>query len=132
MARFTRSNVIGTLPYMAPEQLLGAPPDPVHDIYAIGVVLYEAITGSPPFMRGDIQYQILKTPPRPLRLDNPPLENLIFACLEKNPDHRPESAKELAINLARALKREDIVGETGLPARTASREPNPFPRDKKS
>ncbi len=100
--------VMGTLPYMAPEQLRGQEVDARADLYALGVVLYEMATGRRPFettlptaLAGDIQH---KSPPPPRRLNpnvSPKLEDIILKCLEKDPDRRYQSAKELDVDLCR-------------------------------
>ena len=100
----------GTLPYMAPEQLRGAAGDVRSDIYSAGVVLYELATGRLPFpeklataLADDILHQ---APPPPGRLRpelSPRLEEIILKCLEKDPENRYQSAKELAIDLRRLV-----------------------------
>ena len=99
---------VGTLPYMAPEQLRGEKADARSDIWAAGAVLYEIATGRRPFdakvstaLAGDIQH---KPPPSPRQL-KPELslrvEELILKCLEKEPAHRYQSARELQVDLER-------------------------------
>jgi len=102
------TGISGTLPYMAPEQLLGKSADTRSDIYAVGTVLFEMATGSRPFdntlstaLSNDIIY---KQPPRPASLRHglsPRLEEIILKCLEKEPDNRYQSAKELVVDLRR-------------------------------
>src|SRR5262249_50220412 len=111
--------VAGTLPYMAPEQLRGEQVDARADSYALGVVLYEMATGRRPFeanlptaLAADIQH---KPPPWPGRLNPelpPKLEDIILKCLEKDPENRYQSAKELGVDLRRL----------GAPSSTAVRE----------
>jgi eukaryotic-like serine/threonine-protein kinase len=98
----------GTLPYMAPEQLLGGEIDARTDIHAAGSVLYEMATGKNPFAeleRSQLIGAILHRPPQPLTSRNPKmspeLERIIGKCLEKEPEKRYQSAKELAIDLRR-------------------------------
>jgi eukaryotic-like serine/threonine-protein kinase len=98
----------GTLPYMAPEQLLGAEIDARTDIYAAGLVLYEMVTGQRPFAdveRSQLIGAILRRSPVSLTVPNPKssaeLERIIGKCLEKEPENRYQSAKELAIDLRR-------------------------------
>jgi len=98
----------GTLPYMAPEQLLGAEIDARTDIHAAGLVLYEMATGQRPFAeveRSQVIGAILrKSPVSPAILNpkvSPELERIIGKCLEKEPEDRYQSAKELAIDLRR-------------------------------
>ena len=98
----------GTLPYMAPEQLLGEEIDARTDLHAAGLVLYEMATGRYPF--ADVEHSqligaILHKPTRPPAALNPrlspELERIIGKCLEKEPENRYQSAKELAIDLRR-------------------------------
>ncbi len=100
--------VVGTLPYMAPEQLQGELVDARTDIYAAGVVLYEMATGRRPFqetLSTALTDAILHRPvPPPGRLQpdlSPDLERIILKCLEKDPENRYQSAKELLVDLRR-------------------------------
>ncbi len=101
-------SVSGTLPYMSPEQLRGAPAEPRNDIYAAGVVLFEIATGKLPFhdkLTTALTDSILHRPcPPPGRLNpdlSPRLEQIILKCLEKRPEDRYQSAQELLIDLRR-------------------------------
>ena len=98
----------GTLPYMAPEQLLGEEVDTRTDIHAAGSVLYEMATGERPFAEVESSQligAILRRPPVPPTVLNPrvspELERIIGKGLEKEPENRYQSAKELAIDLRR-------------------------------
>jgi serine/threonine protein kinase/Tfp pilus assembly protein PilF len=100
--------VMGTLPYMAPEQLRGDKSDARTDIYELGVVLYEMATGRRPFdatlptaLSADILHKPLVRPRRLNAELSPKLEDIIVKCLEKEPDNRYQSAKELAVDLRR-------------------------------
>jgi len=100
----------GTLPYMAPEQLLGGEIDARTDLHAAGLVLYEMATGRYPFAdmpNSQLIGAILHKPPRPPTAINlklsAELERIIGKCLEKEPENRYQSAKELAIDLRRLL-----------------------------
>jgi eukaryotic-like serine/threonine-protein kinase len=93
---------LGTLYYMAPEQVEGKTTDERSDIFSFGVVLYEMITGQRPFT-GDSQAAVLasmlKDPPPPMGHYQPAapraLERLARKCLEKRPDDRWQSARDL-------------------------------------
>jgi serine/threonine-protein kinase len=92
---------IGTLAYMAPERFLGRPPDHRVDIYALGCVLYEALTSTRPYpgdSAPELMYGHLNTTPPILdRPDAPPgLADVITRALAKDPDHRYRSAADLA------------------------------------
>jgi len=102
------TGLAGTLPYMAPEQLLGEQADPRTDIYSTGAVLYEMATGQRP--HGEVESAplvgaILRKPPVPPTKLNPrlstKLEDIILKCLEKDPENRYQSVRELAVDLRR-------------------------------
>lgn len=90
---------IGTVGYAAPEQLRGEPVDHRTDIFAVGIVLSELITGRAPFARGstvDTLSAILHEEPLPLPATVPvPLAAAIARCLQKDPARRFQSAREL-------------------------------------
>ncbi|MBI1808316.1 MAG: serine/threonine protein kinase, partial [Gemmatimonadetes bacterium] len=95
--------MLGTPQYMAPEQVAGDPnADHRADIYAFGATAYEMLGGAAPFA-GRAPHQILAAhvseAPKPIaavRADTPPgLAALVMRCLEKDPSHRPQSAREL-------------------------------------
>jgi serine/threonine-protein kinase len=91
--------IVGTLAYMAPEQLRGEPADGRSDIWALGVLLYEMVTGSRPF-QGQSGYElsasILNEPPRQMPASVPlALQALIERCLEKQPERRYQRAAEV-------------------------------------
>ena len=88
------SSQIGTLPYMSPEQVQGGTLTVASDIYAVGVVLYEMLTGSPPFLRGDIAYHHLHSTPEPPGI-SPSVDAIVLRCLEKDPSQRFQSTEEL-------------------------------------
>jgi serine/threonine protein kinase/tetratricopeptide (TPR) repeat protein len=97
---------VGTLPYMAPEQILGREVTARTDIYALGMVLYEMAAGKRPFREDLATYltdDILhRVPPRPghFRPGVPDrLEEITLKCLEKDPANRYPSARELAADL---------------------------------
>jgi serine/threonine-protein kinase len=99
--------VMGTVQYLAPEQATGKPASPATDIYSLGVVAYEALTGKRPFT-GETQMiiamaQINDKPPAMDDEIDKRVQELVMACLAKNPNQRPGSALDLA-NRARALR----------------------------
>ncbi|MCF8529175.1 MAG: serine/threonine protein kinase [Aquiluna sp.] len=101
--------VMGTVQYLAPEQATGKPSTPATDLYALGVVAYEALSGKRPFT-GENQMAIAmahinEMPPALPESIDPRVQNLVLSCLAKKPTQRPESANSLAIR-AEALLRE--------------------------
>ncbi|MBI1947519.1 MAG: Hsp70 family protein [Deltaproteobacteria bacterium] len=123
---------IGTLEYMSPEQLIGQPIDPRADIFALGVVLYECITGRLPFAgqtEREILFSQLSTdPPRPSTLvsaDHPiprELDELILQCLDREPSRRPQTMREVRGRLESVLEelvslrdRDDTAAKNDLP-----------------
>ena len=101
--RITNSGtLIGTFAYLSPEQVAGNEAQPRSDVYALGVVLYEALCGETPF-RGDVPnmlYEIAHQPARSLRecgvtIDDD-LDSVILSCLAKNVDDRPRRASHVA------------------------------------
>src|SRR6266851_4731649 len=118
----------GTLPYMAPEQLLAAESDARTDIHAAGSVLYEMATGQRPFAeveRSQLIGAILRRPPRPPTVLNPRLSpelgRIIGKCLEKEPENRYQSAKELAVDLRRLAFPTNVPGEVPTEGRLERR-----------
>jgi serine/threonine protein kinase/class 3 adenylate cyclase/tetratricopeptide (TPR) repeat protein len=94
--------MVGTASYMAPEQAMGGETTSSSDLYALGCVLYEAVTGRPPFVGDDtvtVISQHLNTTPVAPTWHNPEcppaLETLVLRLLEKDPKQRPSSASEV-------------------------------------
>ena len=122
--------VLGTLGYMAPEQVKGKPADPRSDIFSFGAILYEMLSGSRAFHRdtaAETMSAILREEPPDLSATNknvqPGLERVIRHCLEKNPEERFHSAHDLAFDL-RALSDAStpaMTAASGKVARPASR-----------
>ncbi len=102
-SRLTQAGMmVGTVSYMPPEQAMGGETTPKADLYSLGAMLYEMVTGRPPFLGDDsvaIIGQHINTPPvAPMwhRSDCPrPLEALIMRLLAKDPSERPESAADV-------------------------------------
>jgi len=95
-------SLLGTLPYMSPEQVEGRDADARSDIFAFGVVLYELIAGTRPFTgktQATLVASILKDAPRPLFEIDPRtprgLAEVVRTCLEKDPDKRWQSARDV-------------------------------------
>ena len=101
--------LVGTPEYMSPEQMSGKAVDHRSDIYALGIILYEVVTGRQPFTAKSLGEMAIKhltvTPPRPSKLKNMPhapskeLEALIMECLQKDPSKRPQSVSDIIVRL---------------------------------
>jgi pimeloyl-ACP methyl ester carboxylesterase/predicted Ser/Thr protein kinase len=125
MAATRAGSVLGTLPYMAPEQLKGATMDARTDVFALGSVLFEMVTGRRPFDAANDAELIaaILSGPTPSVLQHRPeappfLDRLIARSLEKLPDGRWQSALELARELQWLAGKPDAVPPT--PARHAA------------
>ncbi|OYW18998.1 MAG: hypothetical protein B7Z55_09660, partial [Planctomycetales bacterium 12-60-4] len=110
--------LVGTPNYMSPEQARGDHDAIDHrtDIYSLGVILYELLTGKPPF-KGELAWlleQIANVAPPPPRTLNPSvpedLEKICLKCLEKDPRARYQSARDVADDLHRYLTGESLRG----------------------
>lgn len=118
--------VMGTVQYLAPEQASGKPASPATDIYSLGIVAYEALSGRRPF-RGESQVSIamahIKEPPPELPGTIPEaVRKLVMACIAKKPEGRPANADVLA-KAARALERghdEEALAYIPEPGATAA------------
>ncbi len=101
-----QGTILGTVPYMAPEQLEGREADARTDIFAFGAVLYEMATGRRAFAgtsQASLMAKILESDPAPMRSLQPmtpaSLERLVRACLAKDPDKRLQSARDAKVGL---------------------------------
>ena len=135
---YRRGDLVGTPSYMAPEQANGQAEEvgPATDIYGLGAILYEMLTGRPPFAANSVT-ELLKqvssvppTPPRKLRKRLPrDLEAICLKCLNKDPSSRYRSALALANDLKRFLDGEPVRarhrGATARAWRWAVRNPIP-------
>jgi serine/threonine-protein kinase len=109
-ATFTPTGaLIGTPRYMSPEQVHGGRIDGRSDIYAVGIILYELLIGSPPFISGDISYQqvnVLPTPPKEICPTIPSaVDRIIMKCLEKTPNDRYQTSMDLKKDIDEAYIR---------------------------
>ncbi len=122
--KLTRSSsTVGTLAYMAPEQLRGAEADARSDIFSFGVLLYEMITGRVPFEgahEAALMYSITNEPPVPLEkyLPGAPSEllHIINRSLEKDPEDRYQSVHDMVIDIRRMRKDSTRVSHVSMSA----------------
>jgi serine/threonine protein kinase len=126
--------LIGTLTYMAPEQGMQGQSDTRSDIYSLGVVFYEMLTGQPPFDADTPLAILIKHVNDPLPLPrqlNPsipePFERVLLKSLAKNPDDRFQTAGEMAQALRQAANEAQIPLQDKLTLKTPSE--NQFPSD---
>ncbi len=106
-ATFTPTGaLIGTPRYMSPEQVHGGRIDARSDIYSVGIIMYEILIGSPPFISGDISYQQVNViPANPREICNAipeEVDEIVMKCLEKSPADRYQSTLELKTALEQA------------------------------
>ncbi|WP_224284256.1 serine/threonine-protein kinase [Streptomyces sp. LS1784] len=120
------SQVMGTLAYMAPERFAGAPGDARSDLYALGCVLYELLTGAPPFQDGDpltmMTAHLHRTPDAPgIRRGDIPadLDAVVLRLLAKDPAARPASAAELQSLLRGTAPMPTVVSAVPQPQQSA-------------
>jgi len=112
-------SIVGTAQYLSPEQARGAPVDPRSDLYSLGIVLYEMLTGNVPFT-GDTPVEIamkhlsqIPEPPSKLRPEVPhDLDAVVMRALSKEPDQRYGSTEEMDADLARVARGVAVAPET--------------------
>ena len=126
--------LLGSPQYMSPEQIVGQPFDHRADIFSLGLVLYEMLTGTKPFQGEDIPELMFKvanmpaTPPSHIAPDLPPVIDYIVArALKKRPEERYASAAELAKDLRAAANEVAASEAAGLERGDARTVPNQFP-----
>jgi serine/threonine-protein kinase len=125
-------SIVGTAQYLSPEQAKGGEVDPRSDLYSLGVVLYELLTGKTPF-DGETPVEIamkhLSTAPKPpskLRPDIPrELDMVVLRALAKNPDERYQSADEMEADLERVARGASVAAATVDTATQVLRRPAP-------
>jgi serine/threonine protein kinase len=116
-----QGQIVGTLPYMSPEQLQGKPADARSDIFSFGAVLYEMLSGKRAFegtSAASVIAAVLERQAAPLEL-SPPLERVVLTCLEKEPERRWQSAREIKHALEWIADLAPASRLTTLPARDA-------------
>lgn len=109
--------MLGTLPYMSPEQIEGRETDARSDMFALGAVLYEMAAGRRAFAADNpaaVAAAILSADPPPLSL-SPSLDRVIRSCLQKDPDRRWQSAQDVALQLGEVTDRDRVLASS--PAR---------------
>jgi serine/threonine protein kinase/beta-lactam-binding protein with PASTA domain len=125
-------SIVGTAQYLSPEQARGGEIDPRSDLYSLGIVLYELLTGKTPF-DGETPVEIAMKhlsntpkPPSKLRPDIPPeLDMVVLRALAKNPDDRYQSADEMEADLERVARGASVAAATVDTATQVLRRPAP-------
>ncbi len=108
-SRLTKTgNLPGTLSYLSPEQILSSELDGRSDLYSLGTILYECLSGSPPFegSPATVLYRIVHEKPESLEAQgvDPRLEALVQACMAKYPEERIERGQDLAVALREYMR----------------------------
>ncbi len=121
-----RQQASGTLLYMSPQQLEGKGARPSDDLYSLGATLYELLSGTPPFYRGEVLHQILTVEAQPLqqRLSERGIcsavpvaaRTTILRCLAKSAEDRPQSVEELMEAMELKLSPPGVRSRIALPA----------------
>ena len=115
LTRVTGKMSSGTLLYMSPEQLNGDMPKPSQDVYSFAVMVYECLIGEPPFVRGQIEHQILNNlpPPLPKRISQR-LSESVMRGLAKKAEDRPENCCKIFGSTPISNEGEEIRSQTQL------------------
>jgi serine/threonine protein kinase len=122
------SSLLGTPDYISPEQVQGKRGDQRSDIYALGIMFYEMLTGTVPFTGANplavMNDRLVIDPPPPSELNpeiSPELEEIVFRALERDPRHRYATASEMAWDLE---NQEQVgVADRGRPVRRVGKKP---------
>ncbi|MDY6915267.1 MAG: protein kinase, partial [Candidatus Cloacimonadota bacterium] len=113
MSRIQNTSSSGTLVYMSPEQIKGKDVGKESDIYSFGAMLYELLSGHPPFYKGAIEHQILNEKPEALDFISVNLNKLIMRCLEKDYKDRFGNFNEVEEFLEADTKKVELNSEDG-------------------
>jgi serine/threonine protein kinase len=132
----SRGYLVGTLSYIAPEQVDGRPTGFQAEIFTFGMILYEVLTGTHPFRAEhpmSLLYNVVHREPEPLTAHLPDapeaLTKLVARCLEKDPEKRPAGMDEVRLTLAEILKVPGVATTTPrhrVPAAPRSTPRNPY------
>ncbi len=127
----TAGSIVGTIQYMAPEQIEGKDADARSDVFAFGAVLYEMVAGKRPFSgksQISVASSILESDPAPISALKPntpaAFEHVVTTCLQKNPEERYQSAQDIKLDLqwiAADRSAPAVATETPAPAKKKER-----------